>query len=103
VIAHYSHLCLGIANQNGAGNAGGSTAGDAAGTAEEAEAMLIEDNKTSCCNQCKRPLTEIDNRGEHLIGCMTCNLWATAGGKRWKRLSEEDLNALHQLNRHGRG
>jgi hypothetical protein len=63
---------------------------------------MTDDEKVACCNQCKQSLIEIDNHGERLIGCMTCNLWATAEGKRWKRLSEEDLNALHQLNRHGR-
>ena len=30
-------------------------------------------------------------------GCLTCNLWSTPSGKRWKRLSEEDLRALHLL------
>jgi hypothetical protein len=58
-------------------------------------------DKTACCNQCKQPLTEIDNYGERLTGCLTCNLWATADGTRWKRLSEEDLRALHLLVRHG--
>ena len=47
--------------------------------------------------QCKQPLIEIDNRGKRLKGCLTCNLWSTADGKRWKRLSEEDLRAFHQL------
>ena len=28
------------------------------------------------CNQCGQELIEIDNREEHLIGCLTCNLWA---------------------------
>jgi hypothetical protein len=28
-------------------------------------------------NQCKQPLIEIDNRGERLKGCLTCNLWST--------------------------
>jgi hypothetical protein len=63
---------------------------------------VAEDDNSACCNQCKQPLTEIDNHGERLTGCVTCNLWATAGGKRWKRLSEEDLRALHLLTRHGR-
>jgi hypothetical protein len=31
------------------------------------------------CNQCGQQLIEIDNRGERLIGCLTCNLWAAAG------------------------
>jgi len=58
-------------------------------------------DKIACCNQCKQPLTEIDNYGERLTGCLTRNLWATADGTRWKRLSEEDLRALHSLVRHG--
>ena len=52
------------------------------------------------CNQCGQELIEIDNREEHLIGCLTCNLWAADGSARWTRLNEEDLRALHQL-RHG--
>jgi hypothetical protein len=32
----------------------------------------------------------VDNRGERLKGCLTCDLWSTADGKRWKRLSEEE-------------
>jgi len=47
------------------------------------------------CNHCKQVLIEIDNRGERLTGCLTCNLWTAAGSKRWKRLSEADLRALH--------
>ena len=57
-------------------------------------------DKAAHCNHCKRPLIEIDNRGEQLTGCLTCNLWSTGDDKRWKRLSEEDLRALHLL-RHG--
>ena len=64
---------------------------------------MTDDDKIARCNQCKQPLTEIDNRGERLIGCLTCNLWAMAEGTRWKRLSEEDLRALHLLKRHVRG
>ena len=52
------------------------------------------------CNQCGQELIEIDNRGERLVGCLTCNLWTAAVSARWIRLSEEDLRALHQL-RHG--
>jgi hypothetical protein len=62
--------------------------------------MTVND-KIGCCNQCKQPLTEIENRGQRLTGCLTCNLWATEGGKSWKRLCEEDLRALHLLARHG--
>ena len=30
------------------------------------------------CNNCGQALMEIDNRGERLMGCLTCNLWAPA-------------------------
>jgi hypothetical protein len=53
------------------------------------------------CNQCDQELIEIDNHGQRLIGCLVCNLWAAADDKRWVRLSEEDLRALHSLSRHG--
>jgi len=61
---------------------------------------MTDDDGIACCNQCKQPLIEIDNRGERLTGCLTCNLWATADVNRWRRLSEEDLRALHQLRHH---
>jgi hypothetical protein len=48
----------------------------------------------------KMPLIVIDNRGERLIGCLTCNLWSGGDDEKWKRLSEEDLAALY-LWRHG--
>jgi hypothetical protein len=35
------------------------------------------------------------HRGERLTGCLTCNLWASVDSKRWKRLSEADVRALH--------
>jgi hypothetical protein len=63
---------------------------------------MTDDKSVARCNQCHQALTEIDNRGERLTGCITCNLWATTDGKRWKRLSEEDLRALHQLRQHRR-
>jgi hypothetical protein len=56
--------------------------------------MTIADDKPPRCNHCKMPLIEIDNRGERLIGCLTCNL---CDAEKWKRLSEEDLAALHRL------
>jgi hypothetical protein len=52
------------------------------------------------CNHCKQALIDIDNRGERLAGCLSCNLWSCSGEKLWIRLSEEDLRALHLL-RHG--
>ena len=35
------------------------------------------------CHNCGQELIEIDNRGERLTGCLTCNLWAGEEGKRW--------------------
>ena len=52
------------------------------------------------CHNCGQELIEIDNHGQSLTGCLTCNLWASGSDERWIRLSEEDLQALHQL-RHG--
>ena len=48
------------------------------------------------CRECRQPLVEIDNRGQRLSGCMTCNIWWSADDKK-VRLSEEDLAALHAL------
>ena len=52
------------------------------------------------CYNCWQELIEIDNGGERLTRCLSCNLWGSGSDKRWVRLSEEDLRALHQL-RHG--
>ena len=52
------------------------------------------------CHNFGQELIEIDNRGEPLTGCVSCNLWALTDGDRWVRLSVEDLHALNQL-RHG--
>jgi hypothetical protein len=51
----------------------------------------------SYCLECKQKLIEIDNRGEHLTGCLTCNIWWSLRG--WRKLSVEDLQALQQLRR----
>jgi hypothetical protein len=48
------------------------------------------------CHECKQPLIVIDNRGEHLVGCLSCNLWCDRDGNA-VRLSEEELAALHAL------
>jgi hypothetical protein len=48
------------------------------------------------CRECKQPLMMIDNRGQPLTGCMSCNIWWTADDKK-VRLSEEDLRALHSM------
>jgi hypothetical protein len=50
------------------------------------------------CRECKRPVVEIDNRGQRLTGCMTCNIWWAEDQK--VNLSEEHLRALHYM-RHG--
>ena len=44
----------------------------------------------------QHPLIVIDNRGEHLVGCLSCNLWCDRDGNA-VRLSEEDLAALQAL------
>jgi hypothetical protein len=61
----------------------------------------MEASKNERCNQCDQQLIDIDNRGERLFGCLTCNLWAATDEKGWIRLNEEDLRALHGL-RHGK-
>jgi len=60
---------------------------------------MSDESTVSYCFECKRPLTEIDNRGQLLTGCMTCNIWWSLRGAK-VRLSEEDLRALHQMTRH---
>ena len=43
----------------------------------ESAVMDADADRITCCNQCKQPLIEIDNRGERLKGCLACNLWST--------------------------
>ena len=50
------------------------------------------------CTECKQPIIMIDNRGRHLLGCLTCNEWRDGAGNSVK-LSVEDLAALHALRR----
>ena len=50
------------------------------------------------CKECGLPLIEVDNRGRHLRGCLTCNGWRDDEGNLIK-LSAEDLAALHALRR----
>jgi hypothetical protein len=59
----------------------------------------MSDESTSACFECKRPLVEIDNRGQRLRGCMTCNIWRSLTGGGAVKLSVEDLAALHALRR----
>jgi len=48
------------------------------------------------CTECKQPLIEIDNRGQHLRGCLSCNEWHDRKGNAVK-LSRDDLAALQAL------
>ena len=57
---------------------------------------------TDTCRECKQAVMKIDNRGQPLTGCLTCNIWWSPDGNK-VRLSEEDLAALHELRRHERG
>ena len=41
-----------------------------------------KDWMTDHCRECKQPLGEIDNRGQHLHGCMTCNIWWTVTARK---------------------
>ena len=41
---------------------------------------MPEEHPAKYCRECKRPLTEVDNRGELLKGCMTCNIWWSRDG-----------------------
>ena len=52
---------------------------------------------TGTCHVCKQPLIEMDNRGQRLTGCMTCNIWWSLTGGGAVKLSVEDLYALQQL------
>jgi hypothetical protein len=61
---------------------------------------MTDESSFARCHECKRPLTVIDYRGEHLTGCMTCNLWDPPGkGSGWKQLPEKDLRAFHLMMR----
>ena len=42
------------------------------------------------CKECGQSLVEIDNRGQHLRGCLTCNEWRDGEGNLVK-LPVEDL------------
>jgi len=43
-------------------------------------------------------LIEIDNRGQHLKSCASCNVWLSMSGKRVE-LSVADLHAIQELRR----
>ena len=50
------------------------------------------DRPVTECDECKQPLAKIDNGGQILAGCITCNLWRDQDGN-VVRLSVEDLSA----------
>jgi hypothetical protein len=54
---------------------------------------------SSRCKQCDRPLVEIDNYGERLVGCIECNRWTWRGSKTLIELPEADLEALKAVNK----
>ena len=43
------------------------------------------------CFECKRPLIEIDNRGQRLRGCMTCNI-----GDATPKMAPPEADAAHR-------
>ena len=47
------------------------------------------------CHNCGQPLIEIDNRGEPLRGCLTCNLWAAGDAKSCGRGSRKKICARY--------
>jgi hypothetical protein len=51
------------------------------------------------CFKCKQSASKVDNRGEHLTGFLTCNVWWSRWSANAVKLSEEDLHALHELRR----
>jgi hypothetical protein len=50
------------------------------------------------CHECKQPLIAVDNRRQHLVGCLVCNRWTDKDGNT-VQLSEKDLVALYGLNK----
>ena len=54
---------------------------------------------SSRCKQCDRPLVEIDNYGDRLVGCIECNRWTWRGSKTLIELPEADLEALKAVNK----
>jgi hypothetical protein len=51
---------------------------------------------SSRCKQCDQTLVEIDNYGDHLIGCVECNRWTWRASKQPIELPEDDLKALKE-------
>jgi hypothetical protein len=57
---------------------------------------MSQESAVDYCFECKRPLAEIENRGQHLRGCATCNIWWSPSDDK-VRLSEEDLRLLYHM------
>jgi hypothetical protein len=53
----------------------------------------------SACDKCQRPLTRIDFYGELLEGCIYCNVWKEVDRGVWRKIPEEDIEALKGLRR----
>jgi hypothetical protein len=43
---------------------------------------ISDERSASYCIECKQQLTEIDNRGKRLRGCMNRNIWWSLTGAR---------------------
>jgi hypothetical protein len=48
------------------------------------------------CPHCDSPLVAIDLYGEHLLGCIHCNLWGLNDNSFFKELNAEDIAALRE-------
>jgi hypothetical protein len=53
----------------------------------------------SACDKCHRPLTRIDFYGEVLEGCIHCNVWKDVARGAWRKIPEEDIEALKGMRR----
>jgi len=53
----------------------------------------------SACDKCQRPLTRIDFYGELLEGCIYCNIWKEVDRGVWRKIPEEDIEALKGMRR----
>jgi DNA-directed RNA polymerase subunit RPC12/RpoP len=49
------------------------------------------------CHNCGQELLKIDDRGQRLVGCLTCNLGRLMAPKGGRGSAKKNLNALHEL------
>ena len=61
---------------------------------KNAERAVMDADRITCCNQGKQPLIEIDNGGERLKGCLTCNLLPASRPPSLMRASESKNSIL---------